>query len=818
MSTIDVNNPVFDATAVDTACTHCGLPVPAGLLVPESEHQFCCHGCQTVYETIHGCGLDGYYRMRERLGAQSDQPDVSTHGYESFDDPAFTARWCTEHDDGTMSCELQVAGMHCAACIWLIEKLPAVLDGVLDCRVRFGDRCVTVRWSPEHTSLSAIADQLDRFGYRPHPRQAEQSVVIRREVQSALIRIAVAGAIAGNVMVLAFALYGGMFHGMDRAMFTFFRYISLGLTTISLAWPGRVFLRGGWAAIRTRTAHMDLPIAIGLLAGTISGLINTIRGAGDVYFESVTVLIFLLLIGRALQAWQQRRSQRAIALLFSLTPATARRVQGDGTAVVPIEALQVGEIIEVRAGETVPADGVITRGTTTVDRALLSGESTPVSVCVGETLHAGVTNCASTILVEIEQTGEPTRIGRLMKLVERCADDKPPVVEFAHRMSGVFVVVVVSLAIITATLWAVLEPSVAVERALALLVVTCPCALGLATPLAMVASLGRAAHAGMLIKGGSAIQHLARPGRIYFDKTGTLTAGTLSVVDWFGPDELQALAAAAERDSSHPVARAICDAFAGDELESHTIESTETIGGGVRAIVDGDEIAVGSLSYIRTFDRVISNQILAHADRAWASGASVVFIMRNGVVEAAATIADQPRPEAVDVVRRLRADGWTIGVLSGDHPSVVRALAADLELDDEACIGGLTPEEKVEYVRANSDREAVVMVGDGVNDAAALAAASVGLAVKGSAEASLAAADVYLARQGIGAIPMLLDGATGTMRVIHRNLAISLGYNTVGAILAITGVINPLMAAVLMPTSSLTVVALSFRSRVFRGV
>jgi len=810
-----------DDAVTSVSCAHCGLDVPAARHRDEDNEQFCCDGCRAVYVAIHGCGLEAYYRMRDRFESSVEPARIDTAGVETWDNSAFQDRWCTARDDGTMTCQLRVAGMHCAACVWLLERLPTIIPGLTTCRVEFGRQRLQLTWSPAVTSLSAIVRRIHAFGYRVHPASTSDEADGRSEDKRALVRIGVAGAIAGNVMVIAFALYGGTFHGMEAGLWTFFRYASLALTLVSMAWPGRVFLHGAWAAIRTGTPHIDVPIAIGLTAGTVSGLINTVRGTGDVYFESVTVLIFLLLIGRWLQARQQRQSRDALALLFSMTPATARRLDSDGsgaTQTVPVDALAVDECIDVRPGECVPADGVVIDGTSMVDRALLSGESTPVPVVPGEHVFAGVTNCSQRLVIRISATGESTRISRLMQLVERAANERAPVVELTHRLAGAFVFLVLMLAACTAALWTWLEPGVALERSMALLVVTCPCALGLATPLALVVSIGRAARRGMLVKGGSALQSLDGVGTIYFDKTGTLTTGSLHVVDWFGAEDLRLAAALAERESMHPIAAALREHV--DLPDEHASDAPtavvrETFGGGVIARIDDHEIMVGSARFHVEHDCVGVDDFDAPATRARADGATVVFIARDRQVAAMAVIADTVRDESRSVVDRLRTRGWRIGVLSGDHPDVVTALTRRLDLDPSACHGGMAPEQKLEVVRREATNGTVVMVGDGVNDAAALASATVGIAVQGSAEASLTAADVYLAGGGLHSLMLLMDGARRTMIVIRRNLAFSLGYNVIGATLAITGVINPLIAAVLMPLSSLTVVGLSFRSRLF---
>jgi Cu2+-exporting ATPase len=796
-------------------CDHCGLPVPAGLAEEGAELQFCCNGCQVAYEVIHEHGLDGYYDIKARIDAPEQAAQRSGKSFAEFDDPAFRELYCRALPSGLATVELYLEGVHCAACVWLVEKLTVVVDGVAEVRLDLGRSLATVTWKPETTPLSEVARFLDSIGYAPHPfRGVEARDMARREERALLIRIAVAGAIAGNVMLIAFALYGGHFHGIADEFRSFFRWVSLALAVPSVTWCATVFYRGAWGALKTRALHMDLPIAIGILAGFIQGAINTVRGAGEIYFDSVTALIFFLLVGRFLQRRQQLKAASSTELLFSLAPTTARLVDAEGVREVPLEALGAGAAVEIRAGDSIPADGVVTEGSSTLDRSLLTGESLPEPVAVGDPVHAGTVNLGSRLLVEVRATGEDTRVGRLMRLVEEGSMRRAPVVLLADRISGWFVAIVLLLAAITVGIWLELDPEHAVEHAVALLIVSCPCALGLATPLAVSAAIGHAARKKILIKGGDALETLARPGHMILDKTGTLTEGRLAVVRWWGDEGVKPAVAAIERHSAHPVARALAAITPEDELpEVGNVE--EITGAGISGVPAGRQLVIASTAHIESeFGELAAEAATAAGDFA-TEGLSPVAVAADGEVIAVAGIGDPLRPDSAASVTSIRDRGWRVEILSGDHPVVVRSIAGQVGIEPEAARGAASPEEKLRVVREAATDTTAAMVGDGVNDAAALAAATVGIGVHGGAEAALAAADVYLARPGLEPVVELLNGARRTLGVIRRNLIFSLTYNVVAVSFAITGNMSPLLAAILMPLSSMTVVLSSYRARTF---
>jgi Cu2+-exporting ATPase len=819
--------------AARVACSHCSLPVPAGLVEPGAEHQFCCGACRAVWDAIHGCGLERYYELRDRQGAEGKQAQITGRGYEEFDDPAFAALYCQEHANGVRAVELFLEGVHCIACVWLVEKLPELEAGVLEARLDLGRSMVRLTWQSEQITLSRIAKSLDRLGYVPHPAKGTAARDARRmEDRAFLTRLAIAGALAGNAMLLAGALYFGMFSGIEEQYRQLFRWTSMGLATGALAWPGRVFFRGALAALRTRTRHLDLPIAIGLVAGMTTSTVNTVLGTGEIYFDSITVLVFLLLCGRWVQHRQQRAATDAVELLYSLTPARARVWEAGETREVPIDAIGPGTLVEVRAEESFPADGEIVEGATSVDQSILTGESRPVEAGLGARVSAGSVNLVARVLVRVEAAGVETRVGRLMRLVEDAALRRAPIVTAADRMAGRFVVAIITLALCTVGLWLVLEPgrpSAAIGHAMALLIVCCPCALGLATPLTVTAAIGRAARRGIMIKGGEVLERLSTPGTILLDKTGTITEGRQKLVRWTGDESVKPAVAAIESRSSHAVAVALArelltppadappaDATAHASPELEGIEVQQFQGLGITGAVGGVRYDIGSPAFVlERLGAAHEAWVREAIDTAAADAHTPVVVARAGVAVAVAALGDAIREDAKGAIEMLRADGWRVRILSGDEPAVVRAVGARLAIDPDDAIGGASPEAKLAAVEAALADGPVVMVGDGVNDAAALARATVGVAVSGGAEASLAAADVYMRRHGLMPIVELCRGSRLTLRAIRTGLGASLGYNSIAATLAVLGLINALTAAVLMPLSSLTVLALALRARTF---
>ncbi len=834
------------AAVAPASCLHCGLPVPAG------RARFCCAGCEVVHDAIAANGLEQFYALRET----AEPARTTEHDYTELDDPAFQRLHVEATPGGQARAALYLEDLRCTACVWLVESVPRCLAGVSEVRVDLGRSRADVVWDPAATSLAQIARYLDRIGHPPHPyRGLARDALRRREDRALLIKLGVAGAAAGNLMLLAIALYAGLFGGMSRTDTGFFRWASMCVALPALGFAATPFFRTALGALRARRLHLDLPLSIGILAGLGWGSANVIRGVGEIYFDSLAMLTFLLLGARWIVLRHQRRASTAAELLLSLTPSRAHRLDPErfaelataataGPAIdVPIEAIAPGDVVRVLVGEVIPVDGEIVAGRSAIDLGLLTGESRPVDIEIGHAVCAGTVNIAAPIAVRATAVGEDTRVGRLVARIERLSVHAP-IQRLVDRIAGRFVAVVSSAAVLTLIGWSLAglagahgaSIAAGAEHAMALLIVTCPCALALATPLAVTVALGRAARRGVLVKGADALERLATPGTMFVDKTGTLTAGRLAVVTWRGDVDAAALAASVEAGSNHPVARALC-AHAGPAAAAQDIHEelgrgvTATVrghpagipsgqgGGGplppARSIALGHRIVVGAPAWVRQRCKsrpVIEGWIAELAER----GETPIVVGCDGAMIAVAGLADPIRDDARAALGELARLGWDVQLLSGDDERVVRRVGGALGVPWSHCHGQVSPEDKVTAVVQAGRRGPVVMVGDGVNDAAAMAAASAGIAVSGAAEIAIEVADVYLRSPSITAIAATAGGARDTLATIRRNLKFSLAYNLVAGALAVAGVIHPLIAAVVMPLSSLTVLASSLRSRAFR--
>lgn len=796
------------STSTNVPCVHCGLPAQS----PKVGLAFCCDGCRGAYALIHEWDLEDYYALRDQLGGRASRPQSANDDAQLLDNAEVLGNALKPIDDDHCSIELAVEGVHCGACAWLIERAVPLVDGWDSARVNLAKRSVEIIYSHRSTKLSTIARTLQTFGYQLRPlSNTEEPVDVERLAR--LRRIAVAGFCFANAMWIAVALYAGA----DGAHGRYLTVFGTLLAFVSVFGPGRVFLRSAWASLRTRTPHIDLPVSVGLLAGLAGSLVHLFTGSGESYLDSLCGLVFFLLLGRELQARGQQRATAAVRALASLRPPLANRVVGENeTSIVRASDLQPGDVVRVQAGETVPVDGVVTVGRSLLDQSILTGESVAVETGPGDTVAAGVINIERPIDIRAQATADETRVAAISRLVEESLSNRTPLVRKADHIGGVFVVAVLLAAVLTFG-WALASQSAldAGQRAVALLVVACPCALALATPLAIGVAVGRAAKVGVLVRRGDVFEHLHRTGTVWFDKTGTLTEGRPTLVDWLGDDATLMLAASVEQDSKHPIARCLRDAASTRGLTLQSPRDMTHRRQGVIGCIADKQVIVGTRSLLETQRISISPAHRIQSELFAADGVAPNFVAIDGEVAAIFAIGDQLRREAKSTIDTFRQAGWNVGILSGDHADVVAHIGSKLGLPRRQSRGELSPEDKLEIVRSE-DRQAgpVVFVGDGVNDAAALAAADVGIATSGAAEASLQAASVYCPGS-LDEVDRLLAASTATVRAIHRLLAVSLSYNILAGFAAIGGYINPLVAAVLMPISSLTVTALAFASTTF---
>lgn len=807
-------------------CVHCGLPAPAPAF-ESTAPAFCCSGCRAAFHMLAAAGLGDFHARRARLGdAPSGVPaEVPAPGrYAHYDGPEFQARF-TDPDGSVM---LHVDGVHCAACVWVMEQLPFALPGVLEARLDYGRARLHLRYDRERIDLSAVGAFVHGLGYPTSASGVAAEANRRRRDRSALIRLGAMFAVTGNTMMIAIALYAGAGEGTASGgvpgLVRLFEWASLGLGLIAVTYGAWPFYRGAWAGLRMRVPHIDLPISIGVLVGfggsawrTVGDALAGRSGAHGLYYDSVTTLVFLLLLGRYVQARGQRAAMSRTELLAGLMPGSARRREGEHWCTVAIAALRPGDVVRLQAGEVLPGDGVVSAGTGHVDQSLLTGEGLPVAVKSGDPVFAGTRSAGAPLEVTVRSLGVQTRLGRLVDDLERHDAARAPVLQLADRLSGRFVVAILCLAVLGGVIWSFIDADRVFGVVVSLLVVTCPCALGLATPVALAVARGRAASHGVLLRSTAAIERLAEVDRVWFDKTGTLTDGRLVVTEASLPDALdRGRVAALERRARHPVAAAIVRWVEGidgsPEVEaSESVDVSEVVevpGRGVEGRVDGHHIALlspGAAPPLGAFEGALA--------RALERGDTPVVVVRDGEVVGLLALGDRIRPDAPEALARLAAAGIAVGMLSGDHPAVVARVARVLGIADAR--GGQSPEDKAHAVQAGVGRAA--MVGDGFNDAPALRAAHVGIAVHGGAEVALQVADLHLDAPGALATVRAIEGARRALGVVRRNLRFSLFYNVIFGSLALAGQVSPLAAALLMPLSSLTVIGASVLSRSFTG-
>ncbi len=808
-------------TATEAACFHCGLPLPPGTdfgaVIDGARRPMCCRGCEAVARAIVDGGLGEYYCYRtqpaptgrERVPAFLQQAAV-------YDHPAVQKSFVRVENGHVREAALILEGITCAACIWLNERHLSQLPGVQGVQINYATHRLRVRWDERRLKLSDILNAVTEIGYRAHPYDPGRSQqLLEQERKTLLRRLGLAGVMTAQVMVLAEALYLGTDTGAESEFAGFFYWVSLLLTLPVLLYSAQPFFRGAWNDLRHRRAGMDVPVVLGILGAFGASLWTTVTGAGVIYYDSVTMFVFFLLAGRYFELRARRRAAEAAESLVRATPAMATRlVSKDRTVVeetVPIAELQPGDTVRVRPGETVPADGTVIEGRSSVDESLLTGESRPLAKGAGARLIGGAINVESPLTLRVDQVGPDTVLAAILRLLDRAQGEKPRLAQLADRAAAGFTAAVLAVAALTALYWWQHDASRWLPITVAVLVITCPCALSLATPTALTAATGRLTRLGLLVTRGHALETLARATHFVFDKTGTLTVGRPRLLEtrtFSAPNREDCLriAAALERHSEHPLAFALREA-AGDPAVPATGVSN-TPGAGLRGTVGAETYYVGTPDFIR--EQAGHNLDETRLAALRAAGATVVLLASRQDLLAAFTFGDALRPQARALVDALKRQGKKVLLLTGDHAQAAQRVGAELGIEDVAW--DLKPADKLARVNALQENGAVVaMVGDGVNDAPVLAGASVSVAIGGAADVAAASADMILLSPRLDTLGQGLATADWTLRIIRQNLGWALAYNLVAVPAAVLGYVTPWLAALGMSLSSLLVVANSLR-------
>jgi len=771
----------------------------------------CCRGCQAVASAIVAGGLEDFYRYRTEKSPQAQEliPE-QLNELELYDRDDLQKNFVYQQAGEEREASLILEGIVCAACVWLNERHVKALPGVLDFAVNYSTHRARVRWDNRRIRLSEILEAISAIGYHAHPFDpGRQEQLYKQERRQALRRLAVAGLGMMQVMMLAVALYAGADEGMTEGLRSFLRWVSLLITVPVILYSARTFFTSAWRDMKRHQLGMDVPVSLAIGAAFLASAWSTLRGTGEIYFDSVTMFTFFLLAGRFLEMGARHRAGQAAEELVKLLPATAARLTEAGEERVPVTDLASGDRVLVRPGESVPADGRVVDGRSSVDESLLTGESLPQTRKQGDLLVGGTVNTESPLIMEIEQVGEATVLSAIVRLLDRAQTEKPSVARTADRVAGWFVGGLLLVATAVATWWWLHDPEHAFAVTLSVLVVTCPCALSLATPAAVTAATGALTRLGVLTTRGHALETLARASHVIFDKTGTLTEGRLRLerVELLGTvnrtDCLQ-FAAALEQHSEHPIARALC-AETSDGLQAENV--TAQAGLGIEGWIAGQCYRIG----IPEFVLELQGEAKA-AGKTGAEGQAGVLLGNDQGLLAHFTFADRLRERAAESVRRLKNLGVEVELLSGDQTTTVQAVADELGIDQfqSRC----RPEDKLARIHVLQQQGAVVaMVGDGVNDAPVLAGAQVSLAMGGGTQLAHASADMVLLSEQLPHLVTAIRASRRTLAVIRQNLAWALVYNVVALPLAAAGWIAPWMAAIGMSTSSLVVVINALRLR-----
>ncbi|HEX9628320.1 MAG TPA: heavy metal translocating P-type ATPase [Acidiferrobacterales bacterium] len=814
--------PAGPASAGGTACYHCGLPVPKGLdlrvTIEGAPRPMCCRGCAAVAQAIVDGGLSDYYRFRtERPATGRELLPEFLRQTRVYDNPAVQRSFVRATGGDTREAALILEGITCAACLWLNERHLAQLPGVLEVAVNYTTQRARVKWDDTRTHLSDILKAISAIGYLAHPYdpgRAQQ--VLERERREKLRRLGVAGVLGMQVMILAVALYAGRWYGMEAEFRNFFHWLSLALTLPVLSYSAQPFFRAAWRDLRRSRAGMDLPVALGISIAFAGSVAATVTGHGEVYYDSVVMFVFFLLTGRYFELGARTRAAEASESLLHAAPATATRLIGDGTTqreeVVAAGELAAGDRVRVRPGETVPCDGRVLRGTSSVNESLLTGESLPRAKAPGDALIGGSINTDNALDMTVERTGPDTVLSGILRLLERAQTEKPAITRSADRAANWLVTVVLTLTAAIGLYWWQAGNDAWLPIVVAMLVVTCPCALSLATPTAVTAATGSLTRRGLLTTRGSALETLARATHFVFDKTGTLTHGRLTLAStstFDGRDAAHALdrAAALEAHSEHPIARALREA-AGGAADLHAEDLHNTPGAGLRGRIAGVWHYLGTPAFVaRQAGVAVADERIAALER---SGHTVVLLAQHGRLLAAFALADTPRDDATALVAELRALGGEVWLLTGDQEHAARQVAAACGIDRLAF--GLSPEKKLERIeRLQRDGAVVAMIGDGINDAAALAKAHVSIAMGDGAQLAAVSADMVLLSDRLADIGAGVRTARKTLRIIRQNIGRSVAYNLIALPAAALGFVPPWLAALGMSASSLAVVLNALR-------
>ncbi|HAA46661.1 MAG: ATPase P [Halomonas sp. 54_146] len=803
-------------TAPDSTCYHCGNPVPASapwtITLDEHTHPLCCPGCEAVAHAIVDGGLESYYRYRTELPERPDERQAAkADTWTVFDDPGLQAQFVhPDGDDGNVKATLAIEGITCAACAWLIEHRLNALPGITSSAVNLTHHRLRVSWDPQQLKLSQLLAELTAIGYDAQPYEPDLAQArLQHEERMNVRRLIIAAVGMMQVMMFSIPIYVSGPGEMSDDFYALFHWLSFALATPVVFFSAQPFFRNALRDLRTGVLGMDVPVSLAIGGAYLASSYTVLFGVGEVYFDSVAMFTFFLLFGRYVEGRARRRNGHSGNALSGVLPISATRLESDGSErILPASELATGDRVLIKPGHGVPADGVIEEGESSLDESMLTGEYLPVTRRVGDSITGGSQNMENPLVIRVTHAGRDARVAGIVDLTDRAFASRPRLAQMAARMAHLFVLRLLLVTACVAAVWWFIDPSRMLWVLLSVLVVTCPCALALATPAALTAGHGQLRKRGVLITRADAIESLSNVTRVIFDKTGTLTRGEMHLTQTQPLGELsaqraQAIAAALEAHSEHPIARAFRpfrDAtLQARDIHSHTGQGLEGTLNGARWRLGKPEFAMGN-----ALDSAADEPIAAPAKGQW------LLLSENGAPRAWFGLHDGVRDDAADTIAALQAKGLTVELLSGDTADAVETLANQLNIT--IWHAGTSPEGKLARLRElQAAGETVVMIGDGINDVPVLAGADVAIAMNGATDLARTRADAVLLSPRLMRVYEAIEISRATRRIMRQNMTWSVCYNFSALPLAAMGWVPPWLAAIGMSLSSLVVVGNALR-------
>ncbi|WP_250658005.1 heavy metal translocating P-type ATPase [Alkalimarinus coralli] len=799
-------------------CYHCGEPNPSNseisLLISGEEHAFCCHGCKAVAQLISESGMEGFYQHRSQPSVTPQEIEETTlNELRLYDNIELQKEFVipassTDNSHARNEATLIIEGITCAACIWLLEKHISSKVGVDSFSINHTTQRAALCWNPEEIKLSNILMMVYQLGYKAHPFKPNlEEEILNKERKRAIIRLGVAGFAMMQNMMFSVPLYVGMVSGISDNFLLLFRWVSLLVTTPVVLYSARPFFQAALRDIKTRHLTMDVPVSLAISIAYISSVFITIFGGEDVYFDSVAMFTFFLLLGRFLESQARLKSGQSISQLTNLIPPSAIKLVDGEEVVIAAKDLKVGDIVRIKPATPIPSDGVITKGQSSVDESALTGEFMPIEKHVGDIVVGGTSNVENMIEVSITAVGQNARLSSIMRLLNRAQGEKPRTALIADKVASYFVAAVLVITTSVFVYWWLQGSQDAFSIALSVLVVTCPCALSLATPTALTAATNLLRSNGFLITRGHVLESLAQADELIFDKTGTLTVGQIVISDIVPKANLDAsallsIAASLEQHSEHPIAKA----FSRDKTTVIADAIVATPGGGVEGVIDNTTYRLGHAKYAAQIVSKLKSPFMPPTDGQW------LALTSPGGLLGWFQIEDRLKDESKEVIGNLNAQGYRCSLLSGDQSGSVSSTAQELGISN--AIGGATPEDKLAYMQSiQATGSNAVMIGDGLNDVPVMAGTQLSIAMGNANDLTKLKADAILLSNNLKTLPLALCVGKKTRHIIRQNISWAIGYNLIALPMAAAGMIPPYAAAIGMSASSLIVVCNAMRLR-----